>query len=183
MRQLFLALLIALPALADSMPITFTATSDMVEAFGQPWGRTLNLSGTLTTDGVCQICTISETDGAVTAEGGLLSLYITTPGPFPLKFGLGDYGPDAAGDLMSGSAVYDVVSNTLEADPQDFYNEFILLRGSGYHADLGGSISEDGLFSVNPIPEPSAWLFLVTTVIILRITASPHSHSARLSRW
>jgi hypothetical protein len=167
MKQLLLALLVILPAMADTMTITFTATSD-IESGGIPLGRSLNFSGALTTDGLCEVCTISEAVGVITAQGGLLSLSIRTP-PGAVIFGLGDYSPNAASDQMSGTVTYDVATNTLSGFVANNGSEVIDLRGSTYYADIGGSVFEDGLLSVNSIPETSSWILLATCVILFAI--------------
>src|SRR4029077_16617842 len=123
--KLLLAILVTLPAMADSMAIEFTATRDVIEGSGnQPRGP-LNFFGSFVTDGICQICTISETDNVVTGEGGLLSLLVTqSENLADVRFGLGDF-PGAEWNLVSGTASYNAAANTLSAHLDDCCAEFM----------------------------------------------------------
>src|SRR5262245_1008039 len=179
--QLLTLALLATAANADTFWITFDP-SFTFDSMGDPHPP-VGLVGALTTDGVCNTCSISGTPLGILTRQGILSIVTTIGGNLfgPAEtFALGDtfYESDPTG--YSGDVTFDVPGDTLTGSLENFGSEFITFGGipnfcpsgltcpsgpGSYFFEGGGTVDEWGTFSVPPVPEPSSWLLLATCAL------------------
>ena len=125
-------------ALADQMIINFTPTLVTTHDGSRP--RQLNLAGSITTDDVCQICTISALTYASASPNGLLDVNIP-------QMMLELNAENTFHDL--GSFTYNRQTNSLYGGVQSLSVDFLTLTPQGeYRAVSGGDRDESGVFQV-----------------------------------
>ena len=125
-------------ALADQMIINFTPTLVTTHDGSRP--RQLNLVGSITTDDVCQICTISALTYASASPNGLLDVNIPQ---MMLELNAENTFHDF------GSFTYNRQTNSLYGGMQSLSVDFLTLTPQGeYRAVSGGDRDESGVFQV-----------------------------------
>jgi hypothetical protein len=166
---MLLGLLGVASADAATLQVTLTATSD-TDIIGDPLGHSLGYGAIFTTDGVCAPCSAI---GGLGMDGfpnlttdGILSFDIVTGGHI-----VGILGPGVGEELL-GLVNYDPTTNAFSAITASNSNEVYDFFANGtYNINLDGDVNELGAFSVSPVPEPSAWLLLSTSVILFSFAA------------
>jgi hypothetical protein len=141
--------------------ITFTPTSDVIESDGSPYGQTLGLHATFTTDGTCTVCTATSDFTTVTSDG-LLSFDIFDRNPFGPAGTLGPPSP------LEGTITYNTLTNVFTGDLDSFgLQVYDFFADGSYRVDEDGVVAEVGSDSVSAVPEPSSWMDLPMILIVL----------------
>jgi hypothetical protein len=180
------ALLLSLTpvAHADVFLIEFTPVTDYFlqseETLLAPNHFTSQLTGSFTTDGVCTICAISQTDGSAVVSNGILgALIMNGPG---LELDLNN--PQLFSSEMTGEAKFNRSTGAFSISGHnvgDGYGASTDGTTGSYRADFTGTVIETGTFSISaaPVPEPASGRLLLTILIvaIAALKRRPDLHS------
>ena len=171
----FAALLLPPTAKADLFLMNFTPLQDFLLTDPEiplpvPNQFTMQLTGSFTTDGLCDICQISQIEGLTAVSDGILTAAILDGHVARLDFDeslpiflqpLGQFGTATFNRSTGAFSIFGRdVGNSISAQTNGITGSYSTLAGS--------TIREEGLFSITAaVPEPGSLILLGSALFLI----------------